>query len=140
MKLSSIIPALAAVATLAITGCPRPENNPPQQGWQQAGGETPFNTVQIGDPWIASNVVVANSGGKRGPTGNLEVFAIIQNNAGRPVSFEARARFFEENGMPLDEDTSFERVSIAPRGTGTFRTRSMTTAARHYVIEVRAAQ
>ena len=53
MKLSSIIPALAAVAALPITGCPRPENNPPQVGWQEAGGDTPFNTVQIGDPWIA---------------------------------------------------------------------------------------
>ena len=129
-----------ARAALTITGCPRPENNPPQVGWQEAGGDTPFNTVQIGDPWIASNISVGNSGGRRSPTGTLEVFAILKNKSGRPVSFEARARFFEENGMPLDEDSAFERVSISPRGTGTFRALSMTPAARHYVIEVRAAQ
>lgn len=142
MKRAGAFEVLLAVgAAVALSGCPKPEQRVPDQGAFQAPlAGSSMNTVRIGDPYLAS-ILSATSGGERVGTGTLRVWAEFENRGNENVAFEARTRFYDENGAPLGEDSSFQRVSVEKGGgIAMYETSSMTTKAKTYRIEVRVAR
>jgi uncharacterized protein YcfL len=79
-------------------------------------------------------------GSQRTATQSLEVFASIRNRSTTPVQLEVRTLFLGKGGMPINDESAWQRLFLDPNGTVTYRELSLkTNQVKHYRVEIREA-
>lgn len=80
-------------------------------------------------------------GSSRTEVNTLMVVSMFRNRASTPVVLEARTLYLGDGGMPLDDQSSWQRLFIDANGTATYRENSFKTdAVKYYRIEVRESK
>lgn len=82
-------------------------------------------------------ISVERSGLRRSETGNIEVVAVIRNRTDYPLQIEGRVQFLDQNGLPIEKPSAWQRVYLSPQGVSAYREFSTTPDAKHYYVEIR---
>lgn len=142
---------LMLVATLGLTACQTVAqvDEGPALGVRVNSPYAPnarlnLDTVVILDKALqdgrAGKLAVETSGGRRTPTGTLEIFAVIRNRTDYPQQIELRSQFFDQLGVPIEGPTAWSRLMLEPNGIQAYKEFSVGTSnVAHYYIEVREA-
>lgn len=68
----------------------------------------------------------------------LMVVAMFRNRSSTPATIEARTLFLGDNGIPIDDESGWQRIFLDANGTATYREKSFkTNEVKNYRIEVR---
>lgn len=79
-------------------------------------------------------------GSQRTQVGTLEVSAYLRNRSSTPAQIEARTLFLGSGGMPIDDESAWQRLYLDANGTATYKEMSLKTQqVQHYRIEIREA-
>lgn len=76
-------------------------------------------------------------GGRRSPTGTLEIWSVMKNHTDHDLQVEGRAMFFDRDEIPLDDQTAWKRMYIPANSFATYREYSLSPEASFYIIEIR---
>jgi len=75
---------------------------------------------------------------QRTPVNTLEVVAVLRNRSGTPATIEARTIFLGDGGMPISDESAWQRIFLDANGTENYREKSLyTDRVKHYRIEIR---
>ena len=117
-----------------------------------------LNTVNIIDPKLQSRdntvlgmeikafsdkadyigrIAVESHGGKRSATGTLAIYVVLRNRTKYPMQVECRALFFDEQEVPVEGPTGWQRVYIDQNGISTCDMFSTLLNTSYYYIEIR---
>jgi hypothetical protein len=100
--------------------------------------EMPLNSVNITDVMITNKVMVQAVNARRNPSGTLEVWTRIANCTDFPLQIEGRTHFLDQTQAPVEAESAWNRVHLAPRSYGVYRESSTRTAdVHHYYVEIR---
>ena len=64
-------------------------------------------------------IAIENHGGKRTPTGTMRIYVVMRNRTEYPQQVECRALFFDQNEIPVEGPTSWQRIHLGQNGIGT---------------------
>lgn len=77
---------------------------------------------------------------QRTQVGTLEVSAYLRNRSSTPAQIEARTLFLGNGGMPIGDESAWQRLYLDANGTATYKEVSLKTQqVKHYRIEIREA-
>jgi len=80
-------------------------------------------------------------GSQRTAVKTLEVVAVFRNRTSTPATIEARTLYLGGGGMPIDDESAWQRVFLDANGSGTYRETSFKThEVKHYRIEIRESR
>ncbi len=82
-------------------------------------------------------VTVENHGSGRSPTGTLDVFAVLRNRTVHPLQVECRVSFFNEQEIPVEGPTAWQRIFLNENGIGSCKQFSTQLNTSYYYIEIR---
>lgn len=94
----------------------------------------------LGQQYNYGKILVESTGASRTETGNLGVYATIENLTDYPQALQARTRFYDESKVPAEDFSAWQRVMLPPRGTGTYKESSLNNRAAYFYIEIKEAQ
>jgi len=98
----------------------------------------PLNSVSMTDGAITNKVLVQSTSARRTETQTVQVFARMTNCTDFPLQVEGRTHFFDDNQVPVEPVSAWQRVFLPARSIGTYQESS--TDARDvktYLIEFR---
>lgn len=149
MKRSKMMILVVASLAVFISAC---QNGPTQEHLQRTE-EIGYNTVVFADYDLNRNFAgtligadkvirlsVEKHGVSRTDTGTSEVWAILRNHTDYPYMVEARTTFYNQDGMPMDANPVWKRVSVPANALATYKEKSITTEQLQYRVEVRQAK
>lgn len=104
-----------------------------------------YNQVVILDRSLQSDkagkLAVERQGARRNPTGTVRVIAQFRNRTDYQQAIEARVSFFDGGYVPVEKASAWNRIILAPNGTGVFdESSTQTSDVEHYLVEVREAR
>ena len=82
-------------------------------------------------------IAVENHGGKRTPTGTMRIYVVMRNRTEYPQQVECRALFFDQDEIPVEGPTSWQRVYLNQNGIGTCNLLSTKIDTAYYYVEIR---
>ena len=82
-------------------------------------------------------IAVENHGGSRSPTGTLDIHVVLRNRTQFPMQVECRALFFDEQEIPVEGPTNWQRVYIDQNGIGSCKMLSTLLNTSYYYVEIR---
>jgi hypothetical protein len=83
-------------------------------------------------------IAVESTGSKRTPTGTLEAYAVIRNRTNYPLQIEARTTYFDQDKVPCEQPTAWQRVFLQPNAVNTYKECSTKVQeVAYYYIEIR---
>ena len=96
-----------------------------------------LNAVQFTDKPLTRQVLVEGLFARRTETDTVEVTARFVNCTDKPLQVQARSSFMDVSQAPTEPVSAWTRVFIPPKGTGTYRERSMgRDEVQYYLIEL----
>lgn len=85
-----------------------------------------------------SKLAVESTDARRTATRTLEVWAVLRNRTDFPMQIEGRTHFFDDNKVPVERPTAWQRVYLPPQGVDSYWERSTRTdEVTYYYIELR---
>ena len=96
-----------------------------------------LNAVQFTDKPLTRQVLVEGLFARRTETDTVEVTARFVNCTDKPLQVQARSSFMDLTQAPTEPVSAWTQVFIPPKGTGTYRERSMSRDdVQYYLIEL----
>jgi hypothetical protein len=96
-----------------------------------------LNAVQFTDKPLTRQVLVEGLFARRTETDTVEVTARFVNCTDKPLQVQARSSFMDLAQAPTEPVSAWTQVFIPPKGTGTYRERSMSRdEVQYYLIEL----
>lgn len=96
-----------------------------------------LNAVQFTDKPLTRQVLVEGLFARRTDTDTVEVTARLVNCTDKALQVQARSSFMDVTQAPTEPTSTWTQVFIPPRGTGTYRERSMGREdVKYYLIEL----
>jgi len=96
-----------------------------------------LNAVQFTDKPLTRQVLVEGLFARRTETDTVEVTARFVNCTDKPLQVQARSSFMDVSQAPTEPVSAWTQVFIPPKGTGTYRERSMSRdEVQYYLIEL----
>ena len=96
-----------------------------------------LNAVQFTDKPLTRQVVVEGLFARRTETDTVQVTARFVNCTDKPLQVQARSSFMDVSQAPTEPVSAWTQVFIPPKGTGTYRERSMSRdEVQYYLIEL----
>ncbi|MFT3667976.1 MAG: hypothetical protein QM795_05185 [Pseudoxanthomonas sp.] len=96
-----------------------------------------LNAVQFTDKPLTRQVLVEGLFARRTETDTVEVTARFVNCTDKPLQVQARSSFMDMSQAPTEPVSAWTQVFIPPKGTGTYRERSMSRdEVQYYLIEL----
>ena len=139
---------LAALVTAA--GCATEMSS---DEFAQRTRELEYNTVVFTDydlnrrfseylmgPDQVIRITADKHGIRRTPTGTAQVWAELRNHTDYDYVVEARTRFYASDGMPVDTDPVWKRLTVSANAVTTYKEKSISTGELQYRVEVRQAK
>ncbi len=97
----------------------------------------PLNAVQITDRRIAKKIIVQGLFARRTQTDTVEVVARLVNCTDYPQQLQLRSSFMDSSQLPVEPTSTWSRVFIPPRSTGTYSEKSISTfEVEYYLVEM----
>lgn len=92
-----------------------------------------------GKEYIHETIKVSiNSAGTRtGPTGLLEVWAVLRNHTDYPLQVEGQTSFYDEQNAPIDVPPMWKRVYIPANSIATYKENATDFASSNFIVELR---
>lgn len=88
------------------------------------------------DRWTKLAVESTNS--RRTPTGALEVWSVLRNRTDFPLQVEGRTTFFDQQQVPIEGPSAWQRLQLQPNAVAAYREYSTATSSvAYYRIEIR---
>lgn len=88
------------------------------------------------DRWTKLAVESTNS--RRTPTGTLEVWGVLRNRTDFPLQVEGRTTFFDQQQVPIEGPSAWQRLQLQPNSVAAYREYSIATSSvAYYRIELR---
>lgn len=123
-------------AAAACRSTPPVEHRGPYQGARAAGEAPQMNSVVMLDARTADALNVQGTNARAQPTGGIAARALLGNRTDGELVVQARAVFYDNTSMPVDDTTEFKNVILPPRGQAGVEFNSTSTQASQYVIEI----
>lgn len=83
-------------------------------------------------------IAVESSGAKRNETGTLKVWTVLRNRTDHNLQVEARVQFFDQEKVPVEGPSSWQRIVLPANSISTYKENSLgTSELKFYYIEVR---
>jgi len=82
-------------------------------------------------------VAVENHGGRRSATGTLDIFVVLRNRTEYPLQVECRALFFDQQEVPVEGPTAWQRVYLDQNGIASCNMFSTLINTSYYYVEIR---
>lgn len=96
-----------------------------------------LNAVQFTDKPLTRQMLVEGLFARRTETDTVEVTARFVNCTDKPLQVLARSSFMDLTQAPTEPVSAWTQVFIPPKGTGTYRERSMSRdEVQYYLIEL----
>ena len=96
-----------------------------------------LNAVQFTDKPLTRQMLVEGLFARRTETDTVEVTARFINCTDKPLQVQARSSFMDLTQAPTEPVSAWTQVFIPPKGTGTYRERSMSRdEVQYYLIEL----
>lgn len=137
--------AFVAVLGLSLGACA--VNEGPSPGMRVDDPRAPHATIQYDRVVILDDslqnrrggkLAIENQGARRTATGTLEVYAVIRNRTDYPLQVEGRVQFFDQDRVPVEGPTAWQRVYLQPNSVSTWRDASTRVHdVAHYYVEIR---
>lgn len=134
-----------AVTGISLTACAVHEG--PSPGVRVDDARAPHATVQydrvvILDDSLQSRrggkIAVESQGARRTATGTLEVYAVFRNRTDYPLQIEGRVQFFDQDKVPVEGPSAWQRVYLQPNAVQAYREASTRVHdVAHYYVEIR---
>jgi len=100
-----------------------------------------LNAVQFTDKPLTRQMLVEGLFARRTETDTVEVTARFINCTDKPLQVQARSSFMDLTQAPTEPVSAWTQVFIPPKGTGTYRERSMSRdEVQYYLIELAPAR
>lgn len=100
-----------------------------------------LNAVQFTDKPLTKQVIVEGLFARRTETDTVEVTARLVNCTDQPLQVQARSSFMDETQAPAEPTSAWSQVFLPPKGTGTYREKSMSRdEVKYYLIELAPAR
>ena len=101
-----------------------------------------MNSVAIIDTSLQSLqgdvISVETTTSRRTPTGTVEAIAVLRNRTDSPIQVEGRIQFFDDQKIPVESPTAWQRIFLNPNSVETFRGYSSKVEGIHdFYIELR---
>ena len=85
----------------------------------------------------SGKIAVENHGAKRSATGTLHTFVVLRNRTRFPLQIECRVLFFDEQEVPVEGPTAWQRVHIDQNGIASCNLYSTLLNTSYYYVEIR---
>lgn len=95
-----------------------------------------MNSVVMLDSRTAESLNVQGTNARAQPRGGIAARAMIGNRTDGELVVQARAIFYDNTSMSVDDTTAFKNVVLPPRGQAGVEFHSTSTQASQYVIEI----
>lgn len=104
-----------------------------------------LNTVVILDKSLqdrkSGKIAIESSGARRTDTNTLEVYAVIRNRTDFSQQLEARIQFFDQDGVPTEGPSAWQKIYLDPQSVGAYREKSTgVQGVDQYYVEIREAR
>lgn len=100
-----------------------------------------YNKVVIVDTALNGKIAIENHGARKTPTGTIEVYATLRNRTDFEQQVEARVQFFDEQKVPIEAPSQWQRVILAPKTVGAYKELSIhEQIAGFYYVELRSGR
>jgi uncharacterized protein YcfL len=96
-----------------------------------------MNNAVLTDDSLAGKIAVEQTNWSRSENGMPQVWALLRNRTDYRVQVEARTRFYDAQRAPLSGPMAWERISLGPNNTETYRANGAQADVGFYSIEIR---
>ena len=130
---------LLGLGSLILAGCQSPGGvaAPQEQATSLVVGSEPF---VAGDAQTRAAVSCPALEDHLQGDGRLEVIAVLANRSDHAVSLEVECVFGDDQGAPVEDPGSWQKVTIAAGASEAVRFQSVATTARRYTLRARHAR
>jgi len=85
-----------------------------------------------------AKLAVESTRAGRTATGTVEVVAVLRNRTDHALQVEGRTQFLDDNNIPVEKPSAWQRVFISPQSSEAYRESSVSVQeVKHFLIEVR---
>jgi uncharacterized protein YcfL len=131
------------ILALALAACGGDKELPVVQTVES---DIPLNTVEFLDEDIRPDqglfggddpITISAASARRLSTGTMQVNIHFKNNTERPMAIQCRSTFFDEQKIPIEGPTAWQRVFLSAKSLGKYTENSTRTEAAYFHVEVR---
>ncbi|MFT5126444.1 MAG: hypothetical protein ACI8W8_000037 [Rhodothermales bacterium] len=130
---------LSALILLLLlqTGCSTVQEEGPHAGVRNPQVQIAMNNAVLTDDSLAGKIAVEQTSWSRTENGMPQVWALIRNRTDYRLQVEARTRFYDAQQAPLPGPAAWQRISLGPNTTETYRVNGSRADVGFYSIEIR---
>jgi uncharacterized protein YcfL len=129
--------AFSCLLVLLLAACSTVQEEGPHAAVRNPQVQIQLNNAVLTDDSLAGKIAVEQTNWSRTENGLPQVWALIRNRTDYRIQVEARTRFYDAQQAPMSGPQAWQRISLSPNTTETYRVNGTHGNAGFYSIEIR---